>query len=191
MKTEQSSPKRTLSGSREPISLAGTLDALPDDLELTTGGFAALIGTTANHITDRARTGVLRPSGRNRLPVVENVRLYCDELRAAAGRHGAGKRHPGKERLVEAQARLAELKLAATEGRLLDAVEVERQWSDALRRVRAELLAVPSRFAARVGLSAVDAAALDAEIRAALESLADDPVDPTEKRRRAIMELVG
>lgn len=175
MHVDRSYEKAPNSAPREVNSLPAPLDAISQELSVTTGGFAALVGTSANHITDRARTGVLRPLGRNRFLVVENVRLYCDDLRAAAGRHGAGKRHPGKERLVEAQARLAELKLAATEGRLLAADAVERQWGDALRRVRAEMLAVPSRFAARVGLTAIDAAALDAEIRAALESLADRP----------------
>ena len=191
MKTDHSALNHTPSGSAEPISLVGTLGALPDALELTTGGFAALVGTSANHITDRARTGVLRPSGRNRLPVVQNVRLYCDELRAAAGRHGAGKRHPGKERLVEAQARLAELKLAATEGRLLDAAAVTAEWSDVLRQVRAGVLAAPGRIGARLGLSAADVEAVAAELRDVLATLADDPGEaPAERRRRMIEEVL-
>lgn len=177
MKADQSKKNTHGPAVPEVISLSATLDAVPGELSVTTGGFAALVGTSANHVTDRARTGVLRPSGRNRLLVVENVRLYCDELRAAAGRHGAGHRDPAKARLTEGQARLVEMKVAQAEGRLLDTDEVEREWSDALRQVRAEMLAVPSRFAARVGLSAVDAATLDGEIRAALESLADLPAE--------------
>ena len=171
-----------------------TLDILPDDLALTVGGFSALLGVSVSVVHDRLSRGLLRADGRNRMLVAENVRLYADELRLAAGRHGAGHRDPAKVRLTEGQARLVELKVAQAEGRLLDAVEVERQWADALRRVRAELLAVPSRFAARVGLSAVDAAALDAEIRAALESIADDPGEAppvTRPVRASVMELVG
>lgn len=168
-----------------------TLDALPDDLALTVGGFAELVGVSVSVVHDRLSRGLLRADGRNRVVVAENVRLYAEELRLAAGRHGAGHRDPAKVRLTEGQARLVELKVAQAEGRLLDATAVTAEWSDVLRQVRAGVLAAPTRIGARLGLSAADVEAVAAELRDVLATLADDPVDdPAERRRRAIEELI-
>jgi phage terminase Nu1 subunit (DNA packaging protein) len=54
-------------------------------------------------------------------------------------------------------------------GELVEAKAVEAEWADVLRTVRAGMLAVPSRVAARLPhLSKHDVAEIDAEIRAAL-----------------------
>jgi phage terminase Nu1 subunit (DNA packaging protein) len=54
----------------------------------------------------------------------------------------------------------------------LDAKAVEIEWSGVLRTLRAGLLAVPSRCAARLPhLTAHDAAEIDAEVRAALSEI--------------------
>lgn len=72
-------------------------------------------------------------------------------------------------RLAAAQADLAELKAARLRGELVEASAVEAEWSAILRTVRAGMLAVPSRVAARLPhLSRADVAEIDAEIRAAL-----------------------
>lgn len=72
-------------------------------------------------------------------------------------------------RLAAAQADLAELKAARMRGELVEAVAVEAEWSGILRTVRAAMLAVPSRVAARLPhLSKHDVAEIDAEVRAAL-----------------------
>jgi len=52
-------------------------------------------------------------------------------------------------------------------GELVEASAVEAEWSDVLRIVRAGMLALPSRVAARLShLSKHDVAEVDAEIRA-------------------------
>ncbi|MCC8936879.1 hypothetical protein H8A99_10370 [Bradyrhizobium sp. Arg68] len=72
-------------------------------------------------------------------------------------------------RLAAAQADLAELKAAKLRGDLVEAAAVELEWSGILRTVRAGMLAVPSRVAARLPhLSKHDVAEIDAEIRAVL-----------------------
>jgi hypothetical protein len=56
---------------------------------------------------------------------------------------------------------------------LLDAAEVQNEWSGVLRTVRAGILAVPSRVAARLPhLTAHDVAEIDAEVRAVLAEIA-------------------
>jgi phage terminase Nu1 subunit (DNA packaging protein) len=72
-----------------------------------------------------------------------------------------------RARLAAAQADLNELKAARMRGELVEASAVEAEWSVILRRVRAGMLAVPSRVAARLPhLSRHEVAEIDAEIRA-------------------------
>jgi phage terminase Nu1 subunit (DNA packaging protein) len=61
---------------------------------------------------------------------------------------------------------LAEQKADERRGVLLDAAEVEREWSGVLRTIRAGMLAVPSRIGARLPhLDATDLDAIDREVR--------------------------
>lgn len=76
-----------------------------------------------------------------------------------------------RQQLVLAQAEGQRLKNAKMSGELLDAEEVEARWTAAVLDVRAAILAVPSRFGARHGISAAVLAALDADLRDALASL--------------------
>ena len=77
-----------------------------------------------------------------------------------------------KARLAHAQADLAELKAARERGELLNAAEVEAEWSGVLRYVRAGMLAVSSRVAQRLPhLTAHDVAEVDAEVRAVLAEM--------------------
>jgi phage terminase Nu1 subunit (DNA packaging protein) len=67
---------------------------------------------------------------------------------------------------------LAELKAAEKRRALLDAAEVEREWSGVLRTIRAGMLAVPSRIGARLPhLTAADVDEIDREVRAVLTEL--------------------
>lgn len=79
---------------------------------------------------------------------------------------------PTRDRLNAAQAQLAETRAAKLRGELLDAKEVEARWASAVLDVRAAILAVPSRFGARHGLSAAVLADLDSDLRDALAGLA-------------------
>src|SRR4051812_30746668 len=77
-----------------------------------------------------------------------------------------------RARLAAAQADLAELKAAKQRGTMLDAAQVEREWSGILQTVRAGMLAVPSRCAARLPhLTPHDLAEIDAEVRAVLTEI--------------------
>ena len=77
-----------------------------------------------------------------------------------------------RARLARLQADSVELKNARARGSLLDAEAVEREWSAILASVRAGMLAVPSRCAARLPhLTPHDVNEIDAEVRAALIAL--------------------
>ena len=59
-------------------------------------------------------------------------------------------------------------------GDLLDGREVANEWRSIVTDLRAAVLAVPSRVAGRMGLDRATTAALDAEIRDAMEVISDD-----------------
>jgi phage terminase Nu1 subunit (DNA packaging protein) len=63
---------------------------------------------------------------------------------------------------------------AKARGELVPVESVRAEWSRTITDLRAALLAVPSRVASRVCLDRSTTAALDAELRAAMEAIATD-----------------
>lgn len=103
----------------------------------------------------------------------ESRRSMEDLIGAPARKRGAGRPiEDHRQRKVLADAELVELKTAKLRGELLDAKEVEARWASAVLDVRAAILAVPTRFGARHGLSAAILADLDGDLRDALAGLA-------------------
>lgn len=142
---------------------------------------AALLGVNRSRIAQLVRDGVLTRAGRARFDLRDSVRAYTANLRYKKSPMGQGRpssTNPDLEaeklRLTRAQADEREAKVAAARGELVPANEVERAWAGVLKDVRAAMLAVPSRCGATLPhLNAHDIATLDAEIRHALEGLAD------------------
>ena len=130
-------------------------------------------------ITQMADEGKLKKTARGKYDLKASVRMYCDELRQAATGRYKGETAQSltleRARLAMRQAENYELKNASLRGDLLQAKDVERQWSDALRAVRARFLAIPSRILHRLPhLTRHDSEEIDAEVRAALTELAND-----------------
>lgn len=100
-------------------------------------------------------------------------RRTLEDLLGDAPRRKAGRPvEDHRQRKVLADAELVELKTAKLRGEMLDAKEVEARWAAAVLDVRAAIMAVPSRFGARHGLSAAVLADLDSDLRDALTGLA-------------------
>ena len=143
---------------------------------------ARWLGVSAVRVRDLAREGVIPKKGRSAFELQPCVVAYCAHLRKQAAK--AGGRPPAdgspinrtaRERLTEAQARLAEVKADAAAGKLVSADDVERAWAGILRDLRSSLLAIPSRVGATLPhLTAHDVATLARELKAALAALADD-----------------
>jgi phage terminase Nu1 subunit (DNA packaging protein) len=71
-------------------------------------------------------------------------------------------------RLIEAKAKQVELKVGELDGKLVYVVEVEAHWANALRTLRAGVLAIPTRVSARVpGMTCEMVHEMDQEIREA------------------------
>ncbi|NOX41713.1 MAG: hypothetical protein GXP05_14770 [Alphaproteobacteria bacterium] len=140
---------------------------------------AALLGITANKIRLLVRDGVLRRVAPARYSRDDAVLAYVTYLRASLAVSGGlvaadAKLKAEKIRVAAAQAEKLETANKIARGETVRADFVVREWRGILGDVRAALLAVPSRCGAQLShLTAHDIAALDAEIRIALEGLAD------------------
>lgn len=146
------------------------------------GVIADHLGISSARVRQLVRDGTIPKIGRAKYDLRAVIRAYCERLREQASK--AGGRPPSdpspearsaRERLTEAQARLAEVKADAAAGKLLPADDIERAWAGILRDLRSALLAIPSRVGATLPhLTAHDVATLDRELKAALAALADD-----------------
>lgn len=136
-----------------------------------------LLALSSGALTDLKKRGIAVHLGHDAYDLAATVRAYVQHLRGVASGRG-GEEHTAnltaeRARLAREQADAVALKNAALRGDLVPAADVTREWAEVLRKVRAGVLAVPSRVrAALPQLTAADVAVLDAEIRATLEGLA-------------------
>lgn len=140
------------------------------DETVTRAELARRLGLSTRTIGDHAAHGRLVKSGGGYLLWASIRALVAYQAESLAGR--TGEVQEARARLELAKARMAELKLAEAEGRMLDAGEVEQTWSGICLQVRNRILAVPKRLPVILGhLTRSDFAAIDRELREALTEL--------------------
>ncbi len=141
-----------------------------------------LLGITPAALTGLVKRNLAVRLGHDAYDLAETVSRYVQHLRGtAAGRGGeeqvltlTGER----ARLARAQADAQELKNATLRGELVPAAEVERAWSDTLRGLRSQLLALPSRIRADLGhLTPADVERIDRIMRDTLTDLGEADAD--------------
>jgi len=143
------------------------------DGTLSAEELAALLGVSERTIRDLSKRGHVSKAKRGRYHLAASVTAYCGHLRGIAAGRG-GDEHVAtltteRARLAREQADAAALKNAVIRGTMVAAADVEREWSDVLRTVRAGMLAVPSRVQQRLPhLGNTDVAAIDREVREVL-----------------------
>ena len=147
-----------------------TDDVSADDL-------ATLLGISTRTLTDLAKRGHLVKATRGRYRLAASVTAYCAHLRGiAAGRGGDDQvttLTAQRARLAREQADAVALKNDAARGSMVSAAEVEREWSDVLRTIRACMLAVPLRVQQRLPhITRTDVEVIQMQVREALTSLA-------------------
>jgi phage terminase Nu1 subunit (DNA packaging protein) len=135
------------------------------------------LGISGTQVTSFARRGVMVRAGRKGFDLEASVRAYCQHMREAVAAQGRpAQSGTGKERatLAKAQADAIELKNARVRGTLVDSEAVAREWEGICRTIRAGMLRVPKRAAARLPhLTQQDVQTIDMEVRAALIELVD------------------
>jgi phage terminase Nu1 subunit (DNA packaging protein) len=126
-------------------------------------------------VRELATRGIALKATRGRYHVAKSIRAYCDQLRDAAGGRGgdAGATLAAERgRHAREQADHLALKNAQLRRELVPASDVAQRWIDVCSRVRAGVLAVPSRVHSRLShLTAADIAVIDAELRLTLTEL--------------------
>lgn len=141
----------------------------------TAAELADWLGLTPNRVNALARDGVLPRDRDKAFPLRAAIRAYCDHARAGAtGRRADAELAAEKLRLARESADKIALQNAVARGDMLDARTVANEWRAVVTDLRAGVLAVPSRVAARLGLDRAATTALDREIRDAMETIADD-----------------
>lgn len=153
---------------RNDIDLIGTAD-IP--AEIHTEELATLLGLSVRHVDMLAKRGVFHKTAPARFDARQAISAYA----AYARKGGNADLDAEALRLKREQADKLAIQNAAARRELLPAVEVQRAWTETARDLRAAILAIPARVAANLGLSRASAVDLDAEIRLALEALADGP----------------
>ena len=126
---------------------------------------AELFGVSKRTISDLAKRGMVVRAGGG-YALADSVRRYCSHLRELAigrgGESAIASATAERARLANAQAELVETKGRKLRGELVDAAEVEAEWSGVLRNVRAGCLAIPSRVQQRLPhLTAHDVVEID------------------------------
>jgi terminase small subunit / prophage DNA-packing protein len=142
---------------------------------IDSAGLCELLSINAPTLTQLKQRAIAVPAGRATWDLCATVNNYVVNLRGTASGRG-GEEHVAnltaeRARLARAQAEAQEMKNAVARGELLDADEVTRAWSDVLRQVRAQVLAVPSRVRQAMNLDGASTEVIDREVRAALERL--------------------
>lgn len=182
-------PARRPCGARDPgISLtAKPVKGVPLPMienEVNSKTLADWLRISERSVRAMADEGIVKRAGRGRYLLKESVQAVVEHQRGiAAGRGGASQvldLTAERARLAKEQADGQELKNRVARGELLVAADVERTWSDALRRLRAGMLAVTGRVRAATTIEAADAAIIDREIRDALTALSGGEDDPGE-----------
>lgn len=136
---------------------------------------AEWIGLTPNRIHTLGREGTIPRNVDKTFPLRRAVLAYAEHARQGAlGRRADGELAQEKIRLARESADKIAIANARARGELIASAEVARAWGEIVTDLRAAVLAVPSRVASRLGLDRRASAALDAEIRQAMEAIADD-----------------
>ena len=142
---------------------------------VTAAELAEWLGLSANRVGALARQGILPRAEDSRYPLRPSILAYCRWVREAAeSRRGGEALAAEKLRVARESADKLAIQNARAKGELIRADDVARAWGEVVTDLRAAILAVPARVAGRAGLDRAAAAALDDEIRTALEAIADD-----------------
>lgn len=143
----------------------------------TVGGkdLCSLFDISPAALTDLKKRGIAVHLAHDSYDLTATTRAYVQHLRGMAAGWGTGDQAANltseRARLAKEQADAQAIKNAKLRGELVEASEVERTWADALRQLRARIMAVPSRL--RSELTDIDPQAIDAMDRALRATLTE------------------
>lgn len=153
--------------------LEETPQSFPD--LVTASELADFLGLSLARVYAFGRDGRFPRESRQQFRFRAAVRAYADYCRdLARAKETDAALAAQKLRVATESAEKLALQNQKSRGDLIATADVERAWVSVMTDLRAAVLAIPSRVASRAALDRVATAALDAEIRAALEGIAHD-----------------
>ena len=143
---------------------------------MKTEEIARLFGVTTRRVNQLAVDGVFQRVDAGKFDATQCVSAYvAHNVNKAAGKEIALDLDRERARLAKLQADGHELKNAQARDELMPRADVVRGWTDILRKVRAGMLAIPSRVRQQIPtIDAAQAAIIDREIRDALTALGNN-----------------
>lgn len=162
----------------DPISIEEEAEfaALSGAPGITAAELGVYLGLTPARVNGLARDGRIPRRDDGTFNPRAAIYAYVQSVRTRGSTLAANPElNEQKVRLAAASALKIELQNRRAAGELLAAAEVEREWADMLRTVRAGVLSLPGRIGQRIGKATpADLAAITDECRAVLGELAGD-----------------
>jgi phage terminase Nu1 subunit (DNA packaging protein) len=164
--------KDLMAAPRKPKAPKKPAPAPPAEPQGNAADLAEWCDISVKTVEHYVQQGIFTRVGPNLFALKANNRAYIARLRqSASGRNSVTEAARG--RLIEAKAKQVELKVGELDGKLVYVTEVEAHWANALRTLRAGVLAIPTRCAARVpGMTREMVYEMDQEVREILTELA-------------------
>ena len=148
---------------------------ISDDLE-NSAVLADWLGLSSSRINQLARDGIFERDyhkGQYAFPLKASVQAYAEHLRNRSVRSSDPRLADEKLRVAAGQADKLQIQNDKSRGELIPAAAVRAEWLSVAADLRARLLAVPSRVAAKLSLDRPATAALDVELRRAMQALSE------------------
>lgn len=150
----------------------------PDESDLVSSAeLASWLGLkSGSQVNQLARDGIFDRDyvgGQYAFPLKASVQAYGDHMRNRVVRKSDPRLSDERLRVAVGQADKLEIQNQKALGELIPAAAVRAEWLSVAADLRARLLAVPSRVAAKLSLDRPATAALDVELRRAMESLSE------------------
>lgn len=155
------------------------------DLDTTTiseRDLADLIGVSDSRVRGLTADGVLQRVAPCTYDRRTAVRAYCASLREVATRSGGTRGNPTPEnaalkvetlKIAKQRAIKLEIDNKAKKAELIPIVDVKRAWTTIAIDLRTAIMAIPARLTTKLGLDREAQAAMESEMRLALEEVAD------------------
>lgn len=147
-----------------------------DNLTISTGGLARLLGVTPQRLGQLVQAGVLRKVGRGRYRLGQAVTAYIGFLRDQPAGGGALDYREMRSRLAKLQGDVIEVELAKVRGEMVSIDDAVRPFGEQCQLIRGKFLGLASRLSPRIAGCDVQSmhAAIYAEAVAILSELTCD-----------------
>ena len=116
---------------------------------------AKLFDLTERRVQQLAKEGIIPKANKNMYEIVPSVQNYIKYLRRERPEDATlNNASTHRARLIKIKADKLEMEMKVAKGKLLDAEKAEAGWDNLIARCRAGILAIPSRLALQVSMTA-------------------------------------